>query len=77
MGEFYPSRSTPGHAGDYKAWMAAGVAHTHSPLALRRMTKAGPQLPVPYALTLLLIFMFPVLPPSLPSRSPLRKENHA
>lgn len=48
MGSFTPhALHLTGHVGDYKAWMAAGVARTHSPLALRCMTKAVPQLPVP------------------------------
>lgn len=47
MGVLYPSCSTPGHVGDFKAWMAAGAAHAHSPLTLRCTTKAVPQLPVP------------------------------
>lgn len=47
-GSFTPCALQPtGHVGDYKAWMAAGVARTHSPLTLRCMTKAVPQLPVP------------------------------
>lgn len=45
-GCFSPHASTHGHVGDYKAWMAAGVAHAHLPLTLRCMTKAVPQLPV-------------------------------